>query len=86
VLLEQNELKPKNRCPYFGSIFGAQADSLAWTYDKNDNTLTASNVNGTYTFTPDAANFVTSQTDPFAKTLTFTPDADYNVTQIADSV
>jgi RHS repeat-associated protein len=65
---------------------GAQSDSLAWTYDKNDNTLTASNVNGTYTFTPDPANFITSQTDPFAKTLTFTPDPDYNVTQISDSV
>jgi RHS repeat-associated protein len=64
---------------------GAQADSLAWTYDKNDNMLTASNVNGGYTFTPDPANFVTSQADPWAKTLTFTPDADYNVVGVADS-
>src|SRR5260370_26707255 len=64
---------------------GARADSLAFTYDKNDNTLTAANSNGAYTFTPALANFVTSQTDPFGKTLTFTPDADYDVGQVGAS-
>src|SRR5262249_25379234 len=64
---------------------GAQADAKTFVYDKNDNMTSAANVNGSYTFTPDSANFVTQQTDPWGKTLTFTPDADYNVTQVTDS-
>jgi YD repeat-containing protein len=64
---------------------GAQADSLAWQFDAANNITSASNSYGSYTYTPDAANRLTQQTDPFNFTLTVTQDPSGNVTQLNDS-
>jgi RHS repeat-associated protein len=64
---------------------GAQADSLSWQFDHADNVTTASDNYGSYTFTLDAANFVTRQVDPFNITLNFSEDHNGNVTQVTDS-
>jgi RHS repeat-associated protein len=64
---------------------GAQAESLAWQFDAANNITSASNSYGSYTYTLDAANRLTQQTDPFNFTLTVTQDPNGNVTQLNDS-
>ena len=44
---------------------GSLADTRAFTYDAAGNLTSASNNNGTYTFTYDDANRLLTQTDPF---------------------
>jgi YD repeat-containing protein len=64
---------------------GSQADAFNYTYDHADNLSAAGDNYGSYTFTWDAANRATQQTDPFSLALNFTSDRNGNVTQITDS-
>jgi YD repeat-containing protein len=49
-------------------------NTLNYTYDGNNNLLTAGDMNGTYTFTYDSLDRVKSQKDMHGVTLTFTYD------------
>src|SRR5262249_53216197 len=63
--------------------------SIVWTrsftYNENDQLLTATDNNGTYTLTYDNLNRVATQQDPWGITLTFSYDAADRVTQITDT-
>ena len=58
----------------------------SFTYDRDGNTLTAADDNGTYTMTYDALNRLTSAQEPFGTTLTYTYDADGNRIETQDSL
>jgi RHS repeat-associated protein len=64
---------------------GYVAQTLAYSYDADNNLLTASNANGKYTFTYDALNREVSVQEPFGAALTFTYDIGSNRTQVQDS-
>src|SRR5262249_28066166 len=53
----------------------ADASHFDYTYDAHNNLATAADINGTITFTYDAADRMTSVTYPGGKSLTFTYDA-----------
>jgi RHS repeat-associated protein len=59
---------------------------LTYTYDENNNLLTAADSHGAYTMTYDAVNRMHSQQEPFGLALTFTYDATDNRTQVQDSL
>ena len=65
---------------------GATVNLLTFTYDNDNNQLTAADYNGTYTNGYDAQDRLTSQTDPLGLTLTYQYDAAGRVTQCADSL
>jgi RHS repeat-associated protein len=64
---------------------GSLQDTRTWTYDGNGQVLTASNSAGTYTYTYDADNRVSSIQEPFGLTLWFQYDHDSHVTLQTDS-
>jgi RHS repeat-associated protein len=64
---------------------GSMQDTRTWTYDGNGQVLTASNSAGTYTYTYDADNRVSSIAEPFGLTLWFQYDHDGHVTLQTDS-
>ena len=55
------------------------------SYDNDGHLLTASNNNGTYSFSYDADGRVTQVSEPFGQTLSYAYDGDGNQTQVADS-
>jgi len=57
----------------------------SFTYNENDQVLTAADNNGTYTFTFDELNRVATQVDPWSITLTYTRDAADRLTQVTDT-
>ncbi len=59
---------------------------LAYSYDANENVLTAGDNNGTYTFSYDALNRKTVQQGPYGVTMTATYDAVGNRTVLQDSL
>jgi YD repeat-containing protein len=65
---------------------GATVNTLTFTYDADNNQLTAADQNGTYTFTFDALDRVGTQRGPFGLTLTYGYDAVSNRTSEADSL
>src|SRR5205823_274091 len=66
-------------------VSGSTVNTLTYSYDNNDNMLTAANNAGTYTMTYDALDRVTVTQEPFGLTLTATYDALGNRTQLQDS-
>jgi RHS repeat-associated protein len=64
---------------------GVTVNLLTYTYDNNDNQLTAADYNGTITSSYDALNRLTAQTDVFSLALTYSYDASSRVTQRTDS-
>jgi RHS repeat-associated protein len=60
-------------------------DTLTWTYDKDGRMLTASNSQGTYTFSYTAAGQVASVSEPFGVSLSFGYDLSGNRTSVNDS-
>jgi RHS repeat-associated protein len=66
-------------------VSGSSVNTLTFSYDGNDNLLTAANNAGTYTMSYDALNRVTVTQEPFGLTLTATYDAVGNRTQLQDS-
>jgi RHS repeat-associated protein len=67
------------------SSAGVTVNLLTYTYDSNNNQLTAADYNGTITSGYDALNRLTSQTDVFGLALTYQYDASSRVTQRTDS-
>jgi RHS repeat-associated protein len=63
---------------------GGTADTRGFTYDAADEMLTASNREGTYTFTYTSAGRVSSVSDPFGLTLTMGYDGAGNRTSVSD--
>ena len=73
---------------WFNDGGGAAVNTLTYSYDNNDNLLTARESEaggGAYTFTYDALNRTTTQQDLHGATLTFTYDAVSNRTKVQDS-
>src|SRR5262249_13825028 len=66
-------------------VSGSTVNTLNYTYDANNNLLTAVNNAGAYTMTYDALNRVPVTQEPFSATLTATYDAVGNRTQLQDS-
>jgi RHS repeat-associated protein len=66
-----------------------EAGSVVWTrsfiYDANDQLLTATDDNGTYTLTYDELNRLATIQDPWSITLTNTWDAGDRLTQVTDT-
>jgi RHS repeat-associated protein len=65
---------------------GHVSDTLGYSYDADGNQLTASNNNGSYTFTYDAASRMQTEQEPFGVSLTFAYDAAGNRTSVTDSL
>ena len=65
---------------------GATVNLQTFTYDNDNNQLTAADYSGTYTNGYDAQDRLTSQTDPLGLTLTYQYDTGGRVTQRADSL
>jgi RHS repeat-associated protein len=65
---------------------GVTVNVVTYSYDNNDNLLTAADYNGTLTYTYDALDRVQSYTNVFGQTLTYAYDANDNVTQRTDSL
>ena len=65
---------------------GATVNLQTFTYDNDNNQLTAADYSGTYTNGYDAQDRLTSQTDPLGLTLTYQYDKGGRVTQCADSL
>ena len=57
----------------------------SFTFNENDQVLTATDNNGTYTWTYDELNRVATQVDPWNITLTYTRDAADRLTGLTDS-
>jgi RHS repeat-associated protein len=66
-------------------VGGVTVDTRTYSFDANNNLLTASNVNGTYTMVYDTINRLTSEQEPFGLALTFSYDGASNRTQVQDS-
>jgi RHS repeat-associated protein len=64
---------------------GTATDTLTFTYDPNDNTLTASNNATTNTMAYDALDRITAVQAPFGARLTYSYDAADNRTQVQDN-
>jgi RHS repeat-associated protein len=64
---------------------GTAVNTLVYSYDAQGNELTAGAASGTYTFTYNADNEVTSVKDMFGVTLTFGYDSDGNQISVQDS-
>src|SRR5262249_43891512 len=64
---------------------GSTVNTLTYTYDANDNLLSAANYSGTETMSYDALNRVTVTQEPFGLTLTATYDAVGNRKQLQDN-
>jgi RHS repeat-associated protein len=67
------------------SSAGVTVNLLTYTYDSNNNQLTAADYNGTITSSYDALNRLTAQTDVFGLALTYQYDAADRLTQQSDS-
>jgi RHS repeat-associated protein len=65
---------------------GNTVQTLTYTYDSDDNLLTAANANGTLTFTYDALDRASTRRQMFGLTLTYTYDAAGNRTRVEDSL
>jgi RHS repeat-associated protein len=65
---------------------GTAVDTFTYSYDANNNMLTATDNAGTYTLTYDALDRLATQTDIWALTMTFSYDAANNLTGVADSL
>src|SRR5262249_53670008 len=65
---------------------GATADTFTYTYDANNNQLTAANTAGAYTLTYDALDRVKTTQQPFGFGQTFSYDAAGNRTLVQDSL
>jgi RHS repeat-associated protein len=65
---------------------GSTVQTLTYTYDANDNLLTAANANGALTFTYDALDRIGTRQQMFGLTLTYTYDAAGNRTRVEDSL
>jgi RHS repeat-associated protein len=64
---------------------GVTVNLLTYTYDSNNNLLTAADYNGTITSSYDALNRLTAQTDVFGLALTYSYDSANRVTQRTDA-
>jgi RHS repeat-associated protein len=64
---------------------GVTVNLLTYTYDNNNNQLTAADYNGTVTSAYDALDRLTAQTDVFGLALTYSYDSSSRVTQRSDS-
>src|SRR5262249_48282603 len=67
-------------------VSGSTVNTLTYTYDANDNMLSAANYSGTETMSYDALTRVTATQEPFGLTLTGTYDARGNRTELQDSL
>jgi RHS repeat-associated protein len=65
---------------------GSTVETRTFTYDANNNQLTAANGNGAYTLTYDALDRVKTTQQPFGFGMTFTYDAASNRTLVQDSL
>jgi RHS repeat-associated protein len=65
---------------------GHVVNTLTYTYDADNNLLTAGDVNGTYTMSYDALNREITVQEPFGLSLTYTYDPDNNRTLVQDSL
>jgi RHS repeat-associated protein len=68
------------------AVGGSTADTFTFTYDADNNQLTAANGAGTYTLTYDALDRVQTTQQPFGFGQTFTYDAVGNRTLVQDSL
>jgi RHS repeat-associated protein len=66
-------------------VGGSTTQRFTYTYDANDNRLTAANGAGIDTMTYDALDRLATVQEPFGVRLTYSYDATSNVTQVQDS-
>src|SRR5262245_17477743 len=64
---------------------GATVNTITYTYDENNQLLTAGDNNGTYTFTYDPLGRMATQQDPWGNTLTFGYDLEDHLATVDDS-
>ncbi len=67
------------------SSTGTTVNLLTFTYDQDNDQLTAANYAGTYTYTYDKLDRVATEKEPFGVTLTMGYDASGNQTSVQDS-
>jgi len=76
----------RNTSIVWKSAAGATVNLQTFTYDDNDNLLTAADSSGTVSYTYDELNRVKSYASVFGEVMTYSYDADSRVTQRTDSL